>query len=91
MTVRTSFADKVRPREILKDASGKPKRVHGTITGLRPTFAFVESEAPKMSVFVPFADLDEAIKDRFEMGFPVSFELAFNLKGPIALNPEVPS
>jgi hypothetical protein len=86
---RISFTDKTRALEVLRDATGEPKRLNGTITGVRPTFAFVESESPKMSVYVPLIGLDEADREGFEVGFPVSFELAFNLRGPLALNVRV--
>ncbi|MGJ4885712.1 SIR2 family protein [Bradyrhizobium sp. HKCCYLRH3097] len=82
---RASYADKNGTREVLRDEQGQPKRLSGTITFVRPTFGFVQSEAPKMSVFVPL-ELDEVDRDFFEVGFPVTFELWFNMRGPVAAN-----
>jgi hypothetical protein len=83
---RTPYADKIRIQEVLRDTNGHPRRLNGTIATVRPTFAFVESESPKMSVYVPLGELEETDRELFEVGFPVSFELAFNLRGPVAMN-----
>jgi cold shock CspA family protein len=60
--------------------------LNGTIVTVRPSFAFVESENPKMRAFVQMSDVEEAEKDNFITSFPVSFEVAFNMKGPVAQN-----
>ena len=44
--------EKARVQETLKDAAGEPRRFNGSISGVRPSYGFVESESPKMRVFV---------------------------------------
>jgi cold shock CspA family protein len=83
---RTSYEEKTRVRGLLKDATGKPKRLNGTIAHVRPAFAFIESESPKMRVFVHLGELGPDEKDALEIGFPISFELGFNMRGPVAQN-----
>jgi tetratricopeptide (TPR) repeat protein len=76
--------EKARVQETLKNEAGEPRRFNGTITAARPSYGFVESESPKMRVFVQMNDLGSIDPKDFLVGFPVSFELAFTMRGPVA-------
>jgi cold shock CspA family protein len=78
--------DKTRIQGIVRDEHGEPKRLNGTIIFTRPSFAFVESESPKMRVFVQMSELEGVDRSDFLIGFPVSFELVFTMRGPTAQN-----
>jgi hypothetical protein len=83
---RLPYYEKVEVRGRVCDESGDPLRYNGTITLVRPSYAFVQCEAPRLRVFVPLGNDSSFRSDDLIIGFPVSFELAFNLRGPIALN-----
>jgi cold shock CspA family protein len=83
---RIPYYEKIRIQGLMKDERGLPRVLNGTIVTVRPSFAFVESENPKMRAFVQMSEVEEAEKDNFITGFPVSFEVAFNMKGPVAQN-----
>jgi cold shock CspA family protein len=83
---RIPFSEKTRIQGVLRDKKGDPKIFNGTIVAILPTFAFVESEDPKMRVFVQLNEIEETEMKDFIIGFPVSFELAFNMRGPLARN-----
>ncbi len=78
--------EKTRFEGVLKNEAGEPRRLSGTITAARPSYGFVESESPKMRVFVQMSDLGTIDPEDFLVGFPVSFELAFTMRGPVARN-----
>jgi tetratricopeptide (TPR) repeat protein len=80
------YYDKTEIRGRVLDQSGNPRRFDGTILAVRPTYAFIQSETPKMRVFYPFNDENSISSDEMLEGFSVSFDLAFNLRGPVALN-----
>jgi hypothetical protein len=44
--------EKTRVQESLKDDTGAPRVLTGTITAARPSYGFIESDSPKMRVFV---------------------------------------
>lgn len=50
------YYDKTEIRGRVLDQTGNPRRFDGTILVVRPTYAFIQSETPKMRVFYPFND-----------------------------------
>jgi tetratricopeptide (TPR) repeat protein len=79
------YYEKTEIRGVVRSADGQPKRFGGPIILVKPSFIFVQSEAPKLRVFFSLSDSSIDSDDLLE-GFPVSFELAFTLRGPLALN-----
>jgi len=83
---RLPYYDKTEIRGHVRDASGNPRRFEGTIIVVRPTYAFIQSVSPKLRVFFPINDESSVSAEEMLEGFTSSFELAFNLRGPLALN-----
>jgi tetratricopeptide (TPR) repeat protein len=83
---RLPYYDKTEVRGDVRDQQGNPRPFAGTVTYVRPSFAFVQSEAPRLRVFFPIVEGAVVTADDLLEGFPVSFELAFTLRGPIAIN-----
>jgi tetratricopeptide (TPR) repeat protein/cold shock CspA family protein len=83
---KISNYEKTQIKGLVRDKDGNPRRFSGSIVALKPSFAFVQSDAPKMRVFVQIRD-HEAIESKdLAVGFPVSFDLAFTMRGPTAQN-----
>jgi cold shock CspA family protein len=78
--------EKTRVQESLKDDTGAPRVLTGTITAARPSCGFIESDSPKMRVFVQMSELGSIDLKDFLVGFPVAFELTFTMRGPLARN-----
>jgi tetratricopeptide (TPR) repeat protein len=53
------------------------------------SFAIVEFDQGASNVFLPFRDLRREVARDFAVGRLITFRLAFNLKGPVALEPTV--
>jgi hypothetical protein len=77
-------SQKARVQESMKDETGAPRQLTGTITAARQSYGFVESDSPNMRVFVQMNELGEINPEDFLVGFPVSFELTFTMRGPLA-------
>jgi tetratricopeptide (TPR) repeat protein len=80
------YYEKTQVRGRVLDADGVARRFNGTIAAVRPSYAFVQCEAPKIRVFVPLSDVSSISSDELIEGFPLSFDLAFTLRGPIAID-----
>jgi hypothetical protein len=82
---KVSFRQKSEIKRHLMDDKGERKRLEGTVVYLRPSFGFIQAEAPKLRVYF---DLDEVAvpPDELLVGLLVTFELGFNMSGPAATN-----
>lgn len=81
---KISNFEKTQIRGVIHDKDGQPRSFTGSIVAVKPSYAFVVSDAPKMRVFVQISD-NEAIEQKdLEVGFPVSFNIGFNMRGPTA-------
>jgi tetratricopeptide (TPR) repeat protein len=79
------YYEKIEVRGHIRDREGNARRFNGSITLVRPSYAFVQCETPSLRVFFPITEEGGVKADDLWEGFPVSFELAFTLRGPIAL------
>ncbi|MFB7147273.1 P-loop NTPase [Agrobacterium deltaense] len=83
--MQIAFSQKSFTHAEMKDASGTNRRLHGMITLFRSSFGFIRSDSPRMDIFLPLRNLDATASTSFFEGNRVSFEVGFNLKGPVAL------
>lgn len=79
-----SFAQKSLSQASIKDSNGLNRRFNGSILRFRSTYGFARSGIPNLELFVPVRELDAEAGASFVEGTPVSFEIAFNFKGPVA-------
>jgi tetratricopeptide (TPR) repeat protein len=64
-------------------------RHRGRITRRSFSFAIVDYDQGATTVFVPLRDLSDELVRKLSVGRQISFRLAFNLKGPLAVDPEL--
>jgi tetratricopeptide (TPR) repeat protein len=83
---RLPYYEKTEIRGHVRDGTGHLRRFNGTITSVRSSYALVQCEAPKLRVFFPIIEEASVKADDLWEGFPASFDLAFTLRGPVALN-----
>lgn len=83
--MQMSYSQKQLPRGHIKDHDGNNVRFQGIITAFRRSFGFARSITPRMDLFVPIRELDTDGVASFVEGAQVTFEIAFNMKGPVAL------
>jgi tetratricopeptide (TPR) repeat protein len=81
--VKVSFQQKVEARAYLRDADGRNLRFEGTLITLKPSFGFVKSDRLKLSAYFEVREAAMSSSD-VSIGASVSFDLAFNLRGPVA-------
>ncbi|MCJ2063325.1 SIR2 family protein [Methylobacterium sp. J-088] len=79
-----SFSQKQHPQAHIKDADGVNRRYSGSITRFKSTFGFARSNVPDLELFVPVRELDVETGASFVEGTAVTFEIAFNFRGPVA-------
>jgi hypothetical protein len=77
------FRQKQSPRGIVLDHEGKPVVFYGQIYARQPTFGFIRSDANGLEMYFSVAPDDEAA-DALRERQRVSYNLAFNLLGPLA-------
>lgn len=81
-----SRRDSDRPRFQYANPSNSSGRFRGTVTSFGDAFGFVSTGMLNDAFFSPgsFADLDDW--DQIQRGRTLTFDLYFNVKGPVALN-----
>ena len=80
-----SYSQKQEPRDPIRAKIGISKRFNGQISLFRSSYGFARAEDPILDLFVAAADLLPGGSTNLVEGSPVSFEIAFNMKGPVAL------
>ena len=78
-----------RPVAPVKVAGNGPKRFSGTVISMGGGFAFLKSPELRFNVFFSKGSLAGGIWQTLSKGKPVAFALAFNYRGPIALDVEL--
>ena len=79
------FRERAGIGKIVLDANGTLRKFNGSMTSVRSTYGFIQSETPKLRVYAGPDEL-EALPREPGSGTPVSFELGFTLRGPVAVN-----
>ncbi len=79
------FRQKQSSRGIVLDHEGKPLVFYGQIYARQPSFGFIRSDENGLEMYFSVASDDEAA-DALRVAQRVSYNLAFNLLGPLAQN-----
>jgi tetratricopeptide (TPR) repeat protein len=79
--VRLPFHQKTEIKGYLVDARGARKCLDGGIVFLKESFGFIQCQRPPLRAYF---DMDDLEQESASVGMPVSFELGFNLRGPVA-------
>lgn len=69
----------------MTDRDGKPIVFYGQIYARQPSFGFIRSDANGLEIYFSVAPNDET-GDALRVAQRVSYNLAFNLLGPLAEN-----
>lgn len=85
---RLPFQQKIEVGHFIKDADGKALRVGGSVLFLKSSYGFVHCHHPILDAYFDPDDINAPIEN-VSSGSAVSFELGFNLKGPVANNIQV--
>jgi tetratricopeptide (TPR) repeat protein len=83
--MKISFRQKKAVRAYVLDDKGNRRILDGTILVLKPTFGFIQCPAPALNAYFEVDELNAA-PEKITTGMPVTFELGFNLQGPVAVN-----
>jgi tetratricopeptide (TPR) repeat protein len=83
---KISNYEKTRVKGLVRENDGNPRKFIGTVVAVKPSYAFIQSDNPKMRVFVQIGENDGVGSKELAVGFPVTFELAFTMRGPTAQN-----
>jgi hypothetical protein len=75
------FQQKTEVKGYLLDAKGARKRLDGGIIFLKGSYGFTQCRHPSLDAYF---DAEDFAEDNPAVGMPVSFELGFNLRGPVA-------
>jgi len=73
-------------RERLSDSSGSPLLLKGTVIRLYPSFGFIAVDVVGQDIYFNIKDCDRVIVRHLEPNDRVVFSVAFNFRGPVAVD-----
>jgi hypothetical protein len=82
---RVPFQQKTEVGNYVMNSDGSRRRMHGSVTVLKPSYGFLQCNSPALSAYFD-PEASEVTLAEIQVGVPVSFELGFNLRGPVATN-----
>jgi len=85
-SVRHASSMKLQPRAILTDTNGNPKRFRGEIVTLEAGYVFVQNKEYGRNIFSHETNSEQQEWENLRRGSEVTYEMAFNFKGPCAIN-----
>jgi tetratricopeptide (TPR) repeat protein len=85
--LRIPFREKVGVAGVIQDSNCKSRRFEGSILNAQSAYSFIECETPRMRVYAAAGELPETAE--LVPGVIVSFEVGFNLLGPVGLKVEL--
>jgi tetratricopeptide (TPR) repeat protein len=81
------FSQKKSIQGIVKTNEGEPAQYYGQIYAKRTTFGFIRADQDRLETYLPSDNYK--LWDTAAVGQRVSYNLGFNLRGPLALNVEL--
>ena len=82
--LRVPFTDRNEMRGELKTSAGQPTRCSGSIVVAKASYGLLLADSPRLHAFIPASEIDGSGGELLP-GDKVSFRLAFNLRGAVAL------
>jgi tetratricopeptide (TPR) repeat protein len=86
---KVPYRQKIQVGSYLLTEQGQPKRLNGSITVLKPSFGFIRCNEVALDAYFEVSNLSFSA-DEIAEGVPVTFELGFNLRGPVAMEIRLP-
>ena len=77
---------KKEPVDPVKENDGTKKIYYGSVTTLESSYGFIIRDGDQRSIFFLVLQSDRYNWSKLQVGQRVCFELAFNYRGPCALN-----
>ncbi|WP_245472014.1 tetratricopeptide repeat protein [Rhizobium jaguaris] len=83
---KITSATKLKPRAILTDTNGSSVRFRGDVVTIEAGYTFVQNKEYGRNLFSHEANSDASEWAKLKVGAEVTYELAFNFKGPCAVS-----
>ena len=83
--IHLPFSQKRSPRGYILDASGAEAGLYGVVYRLGQSYGFIRADLASMEVYFEFSK-ENSLLEALEVNDRVSFNIAFSLAGPCALN-----
>jgi tetratricopeptide (TPR) repeat protein len=80
---RLPYQQKTKVGYYLNGPDGQPLRLGGSVLFLKSSYGFIHCHHPTLNAYFDAEDIDGGAED-IDAGTAVSFEVGFNLKGPVA-------
>lgn len=85
---RLPFREKKEVRAPIRQSDSLARVYQGTISSIRGQFGFIRCDSPTLSAYFSTTDLGD-LAELVSVGDTISFNIAFNLMGPVAINLQI--